>query len=206
MTDDLESRLRAADPAGHHGATPSSPASIRELMEDTMQTTDETQTPDTGRSAMRPGPRWLVAAAVVAVLALGGAGAAQLLSTDNPTPSANPQPSLVLSLPDSDAMSSCIQFSVDILAGMPTAFSGTALSTAKGTVLLEVDTWYRGGDAEVVALRNPENAMTSIDGVEFVDGERYLVTASETGTVNSCGFTALWTPTMAAAFEDAFGR
>lgn len=204
MTDNLHDRLRAADPAVGPGASPSSPTSIRELMEKTMQTTD-LQTPSSERTHHSRRSPWLVAAAVVAVLALGGAVAAGVLSRNEPGVSAGAKPSMTLVLPESDAMSSCIQFSVEVLAGMPTAFSGTVLSAEKGMVLLRVDTWYRGGSGETVALRNPENAMTSIDGIEFVEGKRYLVTASETGTVNSCGYTAAWTPEMAADFEASFG-
>jgi hypothetical protein len=47
--------------------------------------------------------------------------------------------------------------------------------------------------------------MTSIDGIEFAAGSRYLVTASEDGTVNGCGYTATWSEPMAEDFATAFG-
>lgn len=219
MTDNLYDRLRAADPAIGLEATPSSPTSIRELMEKTMKTTDgqttETQ-PTHGQSTSRPGTGrihdgrrrspWLVAAAAVTVLSLGGAGVAGFLSRGGPETSAGPKPSVVLALPGSHVMSSCMQYSVEVLAGMPTAFSGTVVSVGKGTVLIRVDTWYRGGKGQTVALENPDRTMTSIEGVKFAEGKRYLVTASQTGTVNTCGFTAPWTARMAADFATAFGR
>ena len=212
MTDDLHARLRAADPAAGSGVSPSSPTSIRELRENTMNTTDRDAThPNTTRRG-HPDPAhdgrrspWLVAAAVVAVLSVAGAGIAGVLTRGSEDSPAGSRPSVVLALPDSNIASSCMQYSVDVLAGMPTAFSGTAVSVGEGTVLLRVDTWYRGGSGETVALKNPDRAMTSIEGVEFAEGSRYLVTASEMGTVNTCGFTGPWTADMAADFATAFG-
>ena len=89
---------------------------------------------------------------------------------------------------------------------MPVAFSGTATEVADGTVRLDVDTWYRGGDADVAVLANPTGPMTSIDGVTFTEGERYLVTASEEGVVNGCGYTAPWTASMEKDFAAVFAR
>ncbi len=222
MTDELYARIRAADPAAGHGVSPTSPTSIRDLREQTMNSTDPNATgPNTtGPNTTGPSPTggpdnesghdrrrspWLVAAAVVAVLSLAGAGVAGVLTRGDQDGLAGSKPSVVLALPDSNIANSCMQYSVDVLAGMPTAFSGTAVSVGDGTVLLRVDTWYRGGSGETVALRNPDRAMTSIEGVEFAEGSRYLVTASEMGTVNTCGFTGPWTADMAADFATAFG-
>ena len=205
MTDDLRDRLRAADPAHGHRTSPSSPTSIRELMEKTMQITDS-QVTDTSNGRRRT--PLLAAAAAVTVLALGGAGVAGVLSRGEPDSPVASKPSVVLALPESNAMSSCMVFSVEVLAGMPTAFSGTVISAEKDAVLLRVDTWYRGangGEGDTVALTNPQNAMTSIDGVVFAEGKRYLVTANETGSVNTCGYTVPWSAEMAADFEAAFG-
>lgn len=83
------------------------------------------------------------------------------------------------------------------LAQMPVAFSGTAEAVDDGAVRLTVDRCYRGGSADVVALENPTGPMTSIDGVELTEGSRYLVTATEDGTVNGCGDTAEWSEPMA---------
>jgi len=48
--------------------------------------------------------------------------------------------------------------------------------------------------------------QVSLNGVvDFEVDKRYLVTASE-GTVTSCGFTAEWSPEMAADFEAGFQR
>ncbi len=198
MTDDLQRRLSQADPARSMGLQQLSETSIRDLMEAAMQNTTTQSTP-------RPS-RWLVAAAAAIVLVVGGVAGAGMLS-DDPAPSATPESAAMrLTLPDAGAMSSCIPYAVDVLAQMPTAFSGEVLEAEGGTVVLEVDNWYRGGDAESVELVNQTSDLTSIDDVEFVEGGRYLVTASETGTVNTCGYTGQWSAKMAADFEQAFGR
>ena len=197
-TDDLHRRLSQADPAPSTGLQQLSETSIRDLMEAAMQNTTTQKTP-------RPS-RWLLAAAAAIVLVLGGVVGARMLS-DDPAPSATPESAAMkLTLPDAGAMSSCLPYTVDVLAQMPTAFSGEVLEAEGGTVVLEVDNWYRGGDAESVELVSQTSELTSIDDVEFVEGGRYLVTASETGTVSTCGYTGEWSASMAADFEQAFGR
>ena len=199
MTDDLRQRLRAADPVATVTADPSR---IRTLAEAAMSTTlDDTGTTTTSRGRRTPGGLRLLAAAA-AVTVLGTAGAL-VLGPDDEQPAATPEV-LELSLPPGDVMSSCIQYSVDVLAQMPVAFSGTAEAVADGTARLEVDRWYRGGTADVVELENPTGPMTSIDGIELTAGSRYLVTATEDGTVNGCGYTAEWSEPMAQDFARAF--
>ena len=199
MTDDLRQRLRAADPAA---TVADDPSRIRTLAEAAMSTTlDDTGTTTTSRGRRTPGGlRLLAAAAAVAVLGTAGA---LVLGPDDEQPAATPEV-LELSLPPGDVMSSCIQYSVDVLAQMPVAFSGTADTVADGTARLEVDRWYRGGTADVVELENPTGPMTSIDGIELTAGSRYLVTATEDGTVNGCGYPAGWSEPMAQDFARAF--
>lgn len=200
MNDDLLRRLRQADPAlVPISERPASP-SVRDLMETAMQSTS-TMTTDTKPRR----PRWQPALAAAAAVALLGVAATVLLGDDD-QPAGPPAagPAMTLDLPASDVMGSCIQYSVDYLAPMPTAFSGQVTEVGDSTVTLEVDRWYRGGDAGVVRLIDNNEGTASIDGVDFVEGARYLVTASEDGSVNACGFTARWTPQMAADFESAF--
>jgi hypothetical protein len=167
-------------------------------MEATMASTTTTRT-----STRRPA-RWLPAAAAVVLVLAGVTGAVMLAGHEDP-PAAAPT-TMELSLPDSGVMSSCIQYSVELLAQMPTAFAGTVTEVDQDSVVLDVDRWYRGGDADTVELVNRTGPMTSIDGVEFTQGTRYLVTAGEEGAVSTCGFTTEWNPQMAADFETAFGR
>lgn len=201
MTDDLERRLRRADPARSLDPHDPSATSIRDLMEATMAS-PSTMTTSSPHPSRHPS-RWLPAAAAV-VLVLGGVTGALMLAGDEDPPAAAPT-TMVLSLPDSGVMSSCIQYSVEFLAQMPTALAGTVTEVDQDSVVLEVDRWYRGGDADTVELVNRTGPMTSIDGVEFTEGNRYLVTAGEDGAVSTCGFTTEWSPQMAADFEAAFG-
>ena len=197
MTDDLKRRLRQADPARSTGVRQFFDTSMQDLMEATMQNTTTRTIP--------PLSRWLPAAAA-AVLVLGGLAGAAILVDDDPSRPPGGGAAMELALPASDVMSSCIQYSVAVLAQMPTAFSGKVLEADDDSVVLQVDRWYRGGSAGTVELVNQGGETTSIDGVEFTEGNRYLVTASTEGTVNTCGYTAEWSPQMASDFEDAFGR
>ena len=201
MNDDLLRRLRHCDPAlVPDGDRPTSP-SVRDLMETAMQNTSTTITDTT----IPRRPRWQPAlVAAVAVAVLGAAATVVLGDDDRPTGPPAAGPAMTLDLPASDVMASCIEYSVDFLAPMPTAFSGEVTAVGDSTVTLDVDRWYRGGDAGTVELIDDNEGTASIDGVDFVEGTRYLVTASEDGSVNSCGFTAEWTPQMAADFEKAF--
>ena len=72
-------------------------------------------------------------------------------------------------------------------------------------ILIDVDTWYRGGDTDQVRLSAPDMSMTSLgSSIDFQAGSRYLVTATD-GTVNYCGFSGPWTQEMADAYAAAFG-
>jgi hypothetical protein len=97
-------------------------------------------------------------------------------------------------------------------AGTVTAVSDRTVPTLSDmTVTLRVDHWYKGGTADVVTLTTltshaltPTTSAGVEDGVEFVQGKRYLVTATN-GTVNGCGFTGEATPELEKAFAEAFG-
>lgn len=166
-----------------------------------MLTTE--RTPDTTATApwRRPAALAAAAGAVVAI----GVGAIVANSGSDSGTKPNPQSTLALKVPDSGggpSMNSCIQFSVEILKGVPVAFRGTVTETTDSTVSLDVDRWYKGGSADVVTIGTPPG-NTSIDSVEFVKGKRYLVTATD-GTVNSCGLTGEATPDLQKAFDEAF--
>jgi len=84
------------------------------------------------------------------------------------------------------------------------ALAGTVTAVGADRVTLDVDRWYRGGSAEVVTIAVPVDSSAALDGVEFRDGERYLVTATD-GTVNGCGFSGPADAQLERAFEEAFG-
>ncbi|TFV87329.1 hypothetical protein E4P40_11525 [Blastococcus sp. CT_GayMR20] len=137
------------------------------------------------------------AAAVVGLLVLGGGDGGDAGGDGAPA-------TLSLSLPPADVAASCVQFDVQFLAGMPVALAGTVTAVGADRVTLDVDRWYRGGSADAVTIAVPVNSSAALDGVDFRDGERYLVTATD-GTVNGCGFSGPADGQLERAFEEAFG-
>lgn len=200
MTEDLEARLRAADPARAVVDSSVDRDLLEALMHDTATSTES-------RTDSLPAPhrrRWLPALAAAALVAAVGVGGYAALSPDEAPPAAAPTVT-ELALPGSDTMASCVMYDVEFLRPMPVAFSGTAVEVGDGSVLLDVDRWYRGGDSDQVRLVAPGQEMVALLGsVTFEEGGRYLVTATD-GVVNSCGFSAEWSPQMAEDFEQAFG-
>jgi hypothetical protein len=204
MTDDLERRLRSADPApAPQQGQPVAPW-IRDLVEETMTITNERVDQ---RASGRPGQRsrWLaVAACGAAAVALSGGLYASMQDPDAPGVTAAPTVELTLQGEPIDR--SCLPFSVDQLKPMPLAFSGTVVRLEGGTVRLAVDRWYRGGTSPEVLLKAPAGDDVALVGaVTFEQGKRYLVTANE-GIVGTCGLTTAWSPEMEAAFQQAFAK
>jgi hypothetical protein len=205
--DELRARLSRLDPAP--AGTPVDPATslrARSLMERAMTTPVQTPTPSVPDELARRRRPWLLAVAAAAVLValvsgaflLGGGGG------DGGGAGAGPAP-LALELPPADAAMSCIMFDVALLAEMPVAFGGTVTAIEDGQVAVDVDRWYRGGEAERVTIAVPgQQTSAALDGVDFRTGERYLITATD-GTVNGCGFSGPATPELESAFGEAFG-
>jgi hypothetical protein len=94
-------------------------------------------------------------------------------------------------------------FDPAILADMPVAFEGTVTDVDGDRVTLEVDHWFKGGDAEVVNLVAPQGMEALIGGIAFEAGAQYLISATD-GVVNYCGFSGEATPELRARFEAAY--
>ncbi|MGH8870988.1 MAG: hypothetical protein ACRDWS_03330 [Acidimicrobiia bacterium] len=202
MTDQLRERLARLDPMPPGVSTESmTTPSSRTLLEDIMST-PVTEKPETGRES-KPN-RWLVgvAAAVILVVAVGGAITLTGGGTGGDTVASTPP--LVLNAGGEDSTAMCIQFSIDELAKAPIAFEGTVSAVEGETVTLDVDQWFKGGDAAQVVLNAPQGLEALIAGIPFEVGAQYLITAYD-GNVNYCGFSGPSTPEMRAAFEQAFG-
>ena len=171
-----------------------------------MQTIDQpTATTEFSPNGRRRS-RLLAAAASLALLA--AAGVAALVATtgdDGPTPGSSAPTTVALKVAPSRAMTSCIRFDVKFLKDMPVALAGTVTSVAADAVTINVDRWYKGGTADRVTISVPDaNTSITLDGVHFVNGKRYLLTATR-GTVNGCGFSGLATPELTKAYAQAFG-
>ena len=200
MTDKLRQRLARLDPM-HPGVStqPLTSESSRDLLEEIMST------PVTERPDATPGSRpnrWLVGAAAAAalVIVVGGTIA---LSGGGEDPVASGPP-LELNAAGEDPMAMCIMFSVEELAKMEVAFEGTVTAVEGETVTLDVDEWFKGGDAPQVVLHAPAGMEALIAGFPFEVGAQYLITAFD-GNVNYCGFSGPSTPELRTAFEQAFG-
>jgi len=195
--DELRARLTGIDPM-RPTVTPEPLSRQRaaEILEPTMLIDESTADPTAGpRRRLRPA---LLAAAAALVIA----GILVSLSARGPGPvGAN---TLALSAPGGTVMSSCVRFDVAILRDMPVAFAGTATAVTPSAVTLQVDRWYAGGTADVVSIALPDShSSASLDGVDFRQGTRYLVTATG-GVVNGCGFSGEATPELEAAYAAAF--
>ncbi len=200
MDPTLERRLRDADPLARR-----TPDVSRD--QDWLRESAQAVTTQTSR-ARRPRAYVLGAAAAAVVLAataggfalrgIGGSGDDGGATVAAPTVTD-------LTVGPEDTMSMCLAFSVEALAPMPVAFSGKVAGKSAEEILIDVDTWYRGGDTDQVRLTAPDMSLTSLgSSVDFEDGSRYLVTATD-GTVNYCGFSGPWTQEMADTFAAAFG-
>jgi hypothetical protein len=200
MTDDLRNRIRRLDPM--HPGVPTVSAttpSSRQRLEDIMAT--DISEPTTREA--RPAVRWypVTAAAALVIVAAIGVGALRGGGTD---PDVVAGPPLELALGAQDPMAMCLAFDVAILAEMPMAFEGTVTAVDGERITLTVDRWFKGGDAAEVMLTGPAGLEALIDGIAFVVGSQYLITATD-GQVNYCGFSGASTPELRAAFEQAFG-
>jgi len=209
MSDDqLRHRLSRLDPApAGRPVDPVTSLRAAELRERAMQTI-ETPSPvpaPADELAVRRRRRPLILAAAAAVLVAVVTGGLFLGRGEGPAPVREDAPTtLALELPPADAAGSCIVFDVQILAQSPVALAGTATAVDAEQVTLDVDRWYRGGDADVVTIAVPgRDTSAFLDGVDFRVGERYLVTAFD-GTVNGCGFSGPATPELERAFDEAF--
>jgi hypothetical protein len=196
MTDQLRKRLARLDPM-HQGVDTEPPS--RELLEGIMSTPVIEQ-PETGPE--QRSNRWLVgiAAAAALVLAVGGV----IALTGGGTDPVAAGPPLELTAGGEDPMAMCIVFSVEELAKAPLAFEGTVTAVDGATITLDVDHWFKGGDAGQVVLNAPPDMVALIGGIPFETGGQYLITAYD-GIVNYCGFSGESTPELRSAYEQAFG-
>lgn len=204
--DELRGRIAATDPM-HDGVStdPIDSAPARSLLEAIMNT--QLDEPDV-RPAEPPSPpsrrpRWFaptLAVAAAAVLAVGGAAIAGVFDSGG---DADPTV-LALSTGDVDpAMMSCLAPDASIVAQSPVAFRAVVDSVDGEQVTMTVDSWYAGGDADVVELTAPAGMEALIGGLDFVPGETYLVSAYD-GVVSYCGLTGPATPELQALYDQAF--
>lgn len=199
MNTDVETRLRSADPLSRD--TSEQLDRDRQWLRTRISAVAATPGLARSRGPHRRTTLVLVAATVALLAGVGGAALAGAFDSAEPAAEA---PMELAMAPDAPSMASCVPFSVETLAGMPIAFSGTVTEDDGERVTIQVDRWYQGGDTDQVSLVAPDASMTSLNGtLDFEDGQRYLVTAGS-GAVNYCGFSAVWSEQLANDYKMAF--
>jgi hypothetical protein len=207
MTDELEARLRRADPAAIGAAVrPADGPDAVILRRTIMDMDDQVLTSEGGRPSATPMPWWrrplvlsavgaaAAAAVVITVVAVNSGGTSA-------TPAAPTTVSYSLQAPD--IMQMCLPVAdIEPVAGAD-ALAGTVVSVDGEQVVLDVVRWYAGGDADRVELKGADQTV-ALDGVDFVVGEAYLVTAAE-GVVQPCGVSGPATPELEQLYEEWYG-
>jgi hypothetical protein len=86
------------------------------------------------------------------------------------------------------------------------AFAGTVTAVDAALVTMDVERWYTttGQQADIVNLTGGTDVSVALDGVEFVEGQRYLVTVPD-GEVQICGVSAPATPELEALYDQWYG-
>jgi hypothetical protein len=139
-----------------------------------------------------------VVVAVVA-LAVSAAGCGEPEETGRTTPEEAP---LTLQLPTTGS-GRCGAPQVSVLARADHAFDGTVERVTGTDVSLEVDTWFTGGDGEVVLVTTVRGARATERFPELEAGERYLVAAAGT-EILVCGYTDRWSRRLDELYQQAF--
>lgn len=205
MTDDeLQERLRAADPAA--SLPPADPSRVARLLEDTMSEDPSTESRATGTHGRSPLTWLLAAAAVVIIVGAGVLGVARLGQDEDRAPVADDKPTLTeLRAPAAQAYAArCMLPSARTIANQEVAFEGTVDDIAIGVVTLTPTHWYHGPETGMVLIESPAARLADLIGAaRFEVGQSFLVSATNR-QVTVCGLTAPYSTDLAALYAEAF--
>jgi len=201
--DELYARLRDADPAAT--LPPADPDRVARLLEDAMSHDTMTESRETGTRGRSP-LTWLIAAAAVALIAAAGAVAFLPGGADpSPPPTAADPTVTELTMPEATA-GRCMVPSAATLKRAVYAFDGTVTAIENDTATLEVDRWYAGEETDQVDVDQSSADFASlILAPVFEEGQRFLVAATDDGSVMVCGFSAAYSDDLADLYAQAFG-
>ena len=148
--------------------------------------------------------------AAAAVVLIAGVGVFGLLNHDaqrSTVPTAGGSPTVTeLQAPAPTAYQArCMVPSPATISQQQVAFDGTVQDVSGGVVTLVPRHFYAGSPTDLVKVQAPTPAAlrAMLGAVEFEDGGRYLVTATD-GRVSVCGFSAAWSPELAGLYAQAF--
>lgn len=206
---ELRAMLSALDPMSARVPVEShtSPRARHQLEQIMSQGTEINETVTPIRS--RKGKTWLAAAAAVAAIAIGTTVAVGANGGDNNKGIvAQDQPATVLALKGSGtdtSMQMCMMFDVQQLKTAAVAFGGTVKSIDSEKVTLDVDRWFKGTPKadEVTIAIPPGGDNVALDGIAFVQGERFLISATD-GVLGTCGYSGPASAEFEKSFEQAF--
>jgi len=220
--DALRERIRAADPA----ATVA-PVSSEDRAALVARTTTDDRTIESRHDGTQARSRltWLVAAAAVvliaagigvAVLDRGGPDASSSSSSaatgttgsaadpDASDGAAEPASTTELTLVGGAPLGRCAPPSSAVVAQQDVAVDATVTAISEGQVTLAPTRFYTGQATDQVVVQEVSDDLRALlDAVDFVDGQRYLVSATD-GEVTLCGLSDAWSPALARVYEEAF--
>jgi len=221
----LRERLRSADPAADLPAVP--PQDRAALL---ARTTTDDRTVESRHDGTQARSRltWLVAVAAVVLIAAGvgfavvgrdGPGESSSASSDGAGSSGSegaadgspgssgaegPASTTDLTLAGGAPVGRCAPPSADVVAQQDVAVDATVTSISQGQVTLAPTRFYTGDPTDQVVVQEVAGDLRALlDAVDFVDGQRYLVSASD-GEVTLCGLSDAWSPGLAQVYAEAF--
>ncbi len=171
--------------------------------DDDTLTEESRRTGTHGRSPLT----WLVAIAVVLVIV--GATLFALLEGEDDDESLSDAPSgadvpNTVELVAEPSTERCMLPNVRILRQQQLAFDGVVRSVTGGQATLVPSRFYTGDETDVVVVKAPDGDLQALlAAVDFREGERYLVSATDS-RVTLCGFSAPFSTELAALYTKAF--
>ncbi|WP_323791786.1 hypothetical protein [Nocardioides sp.] len=91
-----------------------------------------------------------------------------------------------------------------VVAAQTLVVDAVVESISGGVVTLAPTTFYAGEATDLVTVSEPEGDLTRLlAGVEFTEGGRYLVSATD-GRVTLCGFSGPYSASLAGIYKRAF--
>lgn len=201
LHDEIHDRLRRLDPVMDAPVDPVTGPRAAALMEQIMQTQPEpvnvTSTPPT--PARRPRRALFAALGALGVAAVG-AFAFVAMRGDDAEPT-----SVAFSLAASDPLTQmCLPISDQQPSAEASAFRGTVVDISADSVTLDVTKWYQNGDADQVVISTAGMPIAALDGVDFVQGGDYLITAGD-GQVGVCGVSGPYSADLEGWFTTWYG-